>query len=175
MSDEPTDLFFLPHFTMSGSPHMDPNPVGGVVGLNLATSRGDFLRAVLEGVSYEMKLNLDILQEAGVEVEEFRAIGGGAKSDFWLQMKADMYRRPVVRLAVSEGASLGMAIAAGLAAGVYDSATEAAEQLIGREAVFTPDPHRSDYYDRRLEQYRELYPLLKQWQREVGYRTSAGD
>ncbi len=172
MTEEPTDLLILPHFTMSGSPHMDPNPVGAAVGLTLSTERGEFLRAALEGISYEMKLNVDILAEAGVEVEEFRAIGGGAKSDFWLQLKADMYDRPVVRLEVAEAASLGMAIAAGTAAGVYDSMDQAADQLIVPRERFNPAPERARYYADMLEAYRELYPTLKAWQRKTGYRLN---
>jgi xylulokinase len=171
MSPEPTDLFFVPHFMMTGTPHMDGNPVGAVVGLNLATTRAEFLRAALEGIAYEMKLNADLLLSAGVEVEEFRAIGGGAKSDFWLQLKADMYGRPVVRLEVAEAASLGMAIAAGLGAGLYRSAAEAADEMIAPKDVFEPDPERAEHYNRKLTQYRELYPALKAWQSKVGFRS----
>ena len=173
MSDEPTDLFFVPHFMMTGTPHMDGNPVGAAIGLNLATTRPQFLRAVLEGIAYEMKLNVDILLSAGVEVDEFRAIGGGAKSDFWLQLKADMYERPIVRLEVAEAASLGMAIAAGLGAGIYHSAAEAAADLIAPKDVFKPDAGRAAYYNEKLAQYRELYPALKAWQRKVGFRRQA--
>jgi len=170
MSDEPTDLFVVPHFTMSGSPHMDPNPVSAVIGLTVSTTRAEVLRAVLEGISYEMKLNADILERAGVKIRELRAIGGGAKSDFWLQLKADMYHRPVVRLEVAEAASLGMAIAAGLGAGIYNSAREAAEELIAPKERFTPDPERARYYDEMLPAYAELYPRLKQWQNDMQYR-----
>jgi len=174
MSGEPTDLLVMPHFMMTGTPHMDGNPVGAIVGLTLSTRRGEFLRAALEGIGYEMKLNVDILEQAGVKVDEFRAIGGGAKSDFWLQLKADMYNRRVVKLAVPEAASLGMAIAAGLAAGVYSSASEAAAELIEPEATFVPDRGRARYYDGKLAQYRELYGALKEWQRKVGFRCEAG-
>ncbi len=172
MATEPTDLFVVPHFTTSGSPHMDPNPVGAVIGLQLNTTRPELLRAVLEGISYEMKLNLDLLLAAGAQVDEFRAIGGGAKSDFWLQLKADMFNRPVVRLEVAEAASLGMAVSAGVAAGVYASAAEAVQGLIVPRDRFTPDADRAAAYDARLEQYRELYPALKGWQNKVGYRQN---
>ena len=173
MSKKPTDLFVVPHFTTSGSPHMDPNPVGAVIGLQLNTTRPELLRAMLEGISYEMKLNLDLLLAAGAQVDEFRAIGGGAKSDFWLQLKADMFNRPVVRLEVAEAASLGMAVSAGVAAGVYAGAAEAVAGLIVPRDRFTPDAQRAAFYDRRLAQYRELYPALKGWQNQVGYRTGA--
>jgi len=170
MASEPTDILVVPHFTMSGTPHMDPNPVGAIVGLTLGTTRAQFLRAVLEGISYELKLNLDILTQAGVSVREFRAIGGGAKSDFWLQLKADMYGRPVVRLQVAEAASLGMAIVAGVALGLYRSAAQAAQELVARRETFLPDPRKAAHYDRMLAKYREVYPALKQWQKATGFR-----
>ncbi len=170
MDDEPTDILVQPHFTMAGTPYMDANPVGAILGLTLSTTRGQFLRAILEGISYELKLNLEILAQAGVEVTEFRAIGGGAKSDFWLQLKADMYRRPVVRLRVPEAASLGMAIAAGVTLGIYSSAGEAAKELVVPQETFEPDPKKADHYDRMLPRYREVYTATKAWQREVGYR-----
>jgi xylulokinase len=173
MSHEPTELFVVPHFTMSGSPHMDPNPVGAVIGLQLNTTRPELLRAVLEGISYEMKLNLDLLLAAGAQVDEFRAVGGGAKSDFWLQLKADMFNRPVVRLEVAEAASLGMAVSAGVGAGIYQSAAATVERFIAPRDRFLPDPKRAAYYDAKLAQYRELYPALKDWQRRVGFRRNA--
>jgi xylulokinase len=175
MADEPTDIFVVPHFTVSGTPHMDPNPVGAIIGLTLSTTRPKFLRAILEGISYELKLNLDVLRQAGVEVREFRAVGGGAKSDFWLQLKADMYNTPIIRLQVAEAASLGMAISAGVAAGVYRSAREAAQALVTPQETFTPDPNRAAYYDEMLERYRHIYPALKSWQQAAGLREQVRD
>jgi xylulokinase len=171
MAEEPTDLFVLPHMTSTGTPHMDPDPVGAVIGLSMSTTRPQLLRAVLEGVSYEMKLNLDWLERAGARLESFRAIGGAARSDFWLQLKADMYGRPVEKLAVSEAASLGMAISAGVAAGVFDDAAETAEQFVDILQVFEPDPHRAAFYNERLPEYRQIYPALKQWRDATGYRA----
>jgi xylulokinase len=170
MADKPTDLFVLPHMMATGTPHMDPDPVGAVVGLSMSTTRGQLLRAVLEGVSYEMKLNLDALERAGARLDRFRAIGGAARNDFWLQLKADMYARPVEKLAVSEAAALGMAISAGVAAGIFDDAAETAEGLVEPLTTFEPDPERARYYDERLEEYREIYPALKSWREATGYR-----
>ncbi len=173
MDPEPTSLLVLPHLTMTGTPHMDPRPVSAVLGLTLGTTRGQFLRAVLEGITYEMKLNVELLHEAGADVSEFRAIGGGAKSDFWLQLKADMYDRPVVRMEVAAAAALGMAISAGAAAGVYDNAADAVRELVAPRDRFEPDPRKARYYDERLAQYRAVYPAVKAWQRQTGYQPQA--
>ena len=162
MADDPTRLFVLPHFTVSGTPHMDPTAVGAIVGLSLTTTKGELIRAVIEGITWEMKFNLHLMQQAGIEVDELRAIGGGAKSDKWLQLKADMFGKPVVRLKVTEAVCLGGAIAAGVASGVYGSCEEAADVVVQKDRTYEPDPKRQAWYDERLEAYSEMYPAVKQ-------------
>ncbi len=163
MVEEPTDLFVLPHFAMTGTPYLDADPTGAIVGLKLTTTRGELVKAIVEGITYEMKLNLALVKDAGIRVDELRAIGGAAKSDRWLQIKADMFNTPVVKLSVTEAASLGVALAAGAATGAYASLREAVEQVVKPETVFEPDPRRAAAYDEKLAQYRELYPLFKRW------------
>ena len=112
MDDEPTDLFVLPYFTTSGTPYCDPQVPGAILGLRLGTTRGQVLRALLEGVALEMRQNVELLARAGLVVREFRAIGGGAKSVALTQLKADVLGRPVTTLAVTEAACLGAAMLA---------------------------------------------------------------
>src|SRR5205085_4933673 len=87
--EDPTSLHILPHFTATGTPHFDTNSKGVIAGLRLSTTRGEIVRAVLEGVTYEMALNASVLGDCGAVIESFRAIGGGAKSPIWMQLKAD--------------------------------------------------------------------------------------
>jgi len=161
MTDEPTDIFVVPHFTSTGTPYMDPMPTGAIIGLNLKTTKADIIKAVLEGITYEMKLNIELLKSAGIEVDEFRAIGGGAKSERWLQLKADMFKARVVRLTVTEAACLGVAVRAGVAIGEYSSYDEAVKMVVKTDKVFEPNPERARIYDEKLEIYRKLYPALK--------------
>jgi len=161
MADAPTRIFVLPHFTTAGTPYMDPEAQGAIVGLSLTTTKPELIRAVVEGITWEMKFNLSLMHEAGIEVQELRAIGGAAKSEKWLQLKADMFGRPVVRLRVTEAVCLGAAVSAGVATGVYASYEEATEAVVKQERRFEPDPNRRAYYDERLEAYSELYPAVK--------------
>lgn len=161
-ADEPTSLFVLPHFTTTGTPHFDDRSKGAVLGLTLSTGRGELLRAFLEGITYEMKLNLELLESAGVSVERLRAIGGGAKSGFWLQLKADMWDRPVEAMDVSEAPCLGVALAAGAALGEYPSPADAARNLVQSVKTYEPDVKRAAYYDERFEIYREIYPTIRE-------------
>ena len=161
MAEDAGNLFVLPHFAMAGNPYMDPSATGAIVGLSLTTTRGELIRALVEGITYEMKHNLRLFEQEGLKAREIRAIGGGARSERWLQLKADMFHRPVLRPAVTEAACLGAAMAAGVGAGAFATFGEAVERLVRTDRVFEPDPTRARMYDERLETYRRLYPAVR--------------
>jgi len=164
---EPTGLTVLPHFTTTGTPHFDHDSSGAVLGLRFDTTRAQFIRALLEGVSMEIRMNIELLHEAGVEVRELKAIGGGARSDYWLQLKADVFGRPVTALNVSEASGLGAAMLAGLAAGAYKTPGEAVAATVRPRKRYLPDIKRKQFYNDRLKAYRALYPALKQWAKNL--------
>jgi len=89
-STEPASTFILPHFVGSGTPTMDSRSKGAILGLTLGTTKADLSKAVLDSLCYEMRINLDTLKGIGVDVEEIRIIGGGAKSKIWSQLKANI-------------------------------------------------------------------------------------
>ncbi|MEX0680215.1 MAG: FGGY-family carbohydrate kinase, partial [Balneolales bacterium] len=95
MSDTPSGLMVLPYFTPSGTPYFDTRTKGAIFGLRLSTGRGELIRALLEGVAFEMRLNLEILGNSGYQISEFRAVGGGAKSETWTQLKADVMDKKI--------------------------------------------------------------------------------
>lgn len=159
-SDKPTSILVLPHFTTSGVPHFDTRTKGVIVGLTLGTTKGEITRAILEGITYEMRMCVELLDKAGVDVTILRATGGGAKSPFWLQIKADIFGKPIAVPAVSEAGCLGCAILAGSATGVYSSIREAAHQLARIETTYEPNEQNHKLYTERFEWYKELYPRL---------------
>jgi xylulokinase len=160
---DPTSIYILPHFTATGTPHFDTNSKGVIAGLRLSTTRGEIVRAVLEGVTYEMALNASVLGDCGAEIASFRAIGGGAKSATWMQLKADLLGKPVHAMHVSEAVCLGAAILAGTGTGVYKSAREASLKMSKVERTYTPDARRAGIYAERFAHYKELYPTLANW------------
>jgi xylulokinase len=160
---DPTSLFILPHFTSTGTPHFDTASKGVIAGLRLSTSRAEVVKAVLEGVTYEMALNARVLAECGAEIDSFRAIGGGAKSPVWMQIKADLLGKPVHAMRVSEAVCLGAALLAGTALGRYPSAREASRRVARIEKTYRPDARRARIYRERFARYRELYPALRGW------------
>lgn len=158
----PTEVYVVPHFVGTGTPYFDPNSKGTITGLTLGTSREQFVKALIEGVTYELRLNLETLEEAaGVSIDRLRAVGGGARSKMWLQLKADITGKEVVSLAISECGCLGAAILAGVGVGEYSSVDEAVELLVSEVDLFQPDSAMHDQYTERFSIYSELYPALK--------------
>ena len=159
----PTDIYVLPHFVGSGTPYFDPNSKGIIAGLTLATSREEFVKSLIEGVTYELRFNLETLEKAaGVKIDKLRAVGGGAKSPAWLQIKADITGKEVVSLKVTECGCLGAAILAGVGAGEYESVDEAVNMLISEADSFQPDPVKHEKYTQGFATYLELYPKFKE-------------
>jgi xylulokinase len=157
----PTSLLVLPHFTTTGTPWFDERAKGAILGLSLATSRAEIVKSLIEGITFEMKLNLDLLDKAGVPVNELRPLGGGAKSPTWMQIKADIYDRPCVELDVTEAGCLAMAMLGGVAVGEYSGIGDAVKATVRRKRVFEPDPANAKAYAERFALYREVYPALK--------------
>jgi xylulokinase len=157
-AQSPTKLLVLPYWTPSGTPYFDVNTPGAICGLRMTTTRGEILRALLEGVALEMRLNLEILRESGCEVNELRAIGGGARSQFWTQLKADVINRPITRLNVEEAGCLGAAMLA-FAAVDGESLASLVRRWVKPLSVVTPNV--DNLYDALFSKYRESYPLLR--------------
>ena len=166
---EPEHLIVLPHFTMTGTPYFDTASRGAVLGLTLNTTREEIVSAILSGVTYEMKLNLELLHSAGVEIHRLRAIGGGAKSPTWVQRKADIMGIPVAVLETTEAASLGVAMLGAKAAGVIGDLSEMVKQVVKIKHVCEPDAARHAAYEDLFSVYREVYPSLK----SINHRLSA--
>jgi xylulokinase len=166
MPAEPTELYVVPHFAGTGTPWLDPLAKGAIYGLTLGTRRQDILRAVLEGVTYEIAVSCQMVSEAGGTIKELRAIGGGSKSSHWLQIKADIMNRPIAQLEITEAAGLGAAILAGAATGVYESVNDAAKSLAKVRQTFEPNPKFSEIYAERLETYRRIYPAFRELRRD---------
>jgi xylulokinase len=161
MPAEPTRLMILPHFAPTGPPYFDPQPNGLIAGLTLETTRGEFIKGLLEGITYYFRDGLERMAEASIEIDEFRVTGGGARSEAWLQIKADIIGKPLVRPKVAEASALGAAILAGLGSGVYRSAHEAVAALVQIDRVVEPNPRRQKLYDQAFARYHLLYPFAR--------------
>lgn len=162
-------LLYLPYLMGERTPHLDPNARGVFFGLSAIHEKKHLIRAVLEGVSYSLRDCAGVLAEMGVTSSRMMACGGGAKSPLWRQMLADVYHCPVQMPESNEGASLGAAILALVAAGEYSGVQEACRAIVNPSQECCPDESRSAAYDAVYEIYRGLYPPLAE-----SYRKLAG-
>ncbi len=159
-SPDPTSLLLLPHFAGSGTPTFDTASKGAILGLTFSTTKTEVAKAILEGLTFELRANFDLLRAGGVVIDELRAIGGGARSDLWLQLKADVIGVPVVAPQVTDAACWGAALLAGAGIGCFGSVAEAASATVKLARRFEPDAERASRYLERYALYCELYPTL---------------
>jgi len=160
MPPEPSRLLTLPTFEITGPPGFLADVSGVIVGLKTSTTRGEILKSIMECETMYFADSIQALKALGMDTSEFVATGGGAKSDQWLQIKADIFGVPFVRPHIIEASLLGAAILAGVSTGVFENPAEAVAQFVKRVKVFEPDPVRHQLYQEKLEDYRALFPLL---------------
>ena len=158
LPEEPSRLLVLPYFTPTGTPYFDVSVKGAILGLDMSVTREEIMKALLEGVAFEIKLNLDILRESGYEVKELRVIGGGARSQRHVQLKADVIGMPITILDVTEAGCMGVAMLAKAYATGENVGKIAAAWV---KPVSKVEPKLKDHYDNRFNTYKMLYPSLK--------------
>lgn len=131
-------LVMLPHLMGAYSPHANSAARGSFTGFTLSHTRGHFVRALLEGVAFLLKRNLEVIQKTGLPVGEIRSTGGGARSRLWNQIKADVNNLPVVTLVNEDTALLGDAILAGVACGVFESIQQGCDSMVMVKECYFP-------------------------------------
>jgi xylulokinase len=154
-------LQFLPYLTGERCPHPDPLARGGWIGLTARTTRAMLIRSLLEGVTFGMRDGLQIMCEMGLACTQVRASGGGARSPFWRQLQADIYRVPIVLTNATEGPAYGAALLAGVGVGVWSSVEQAAGACIKQTARLNPNKKMAEFYERRYRIYDKLYGDLR--------------
>ncbi|MBS7610972.1 hypothetical protein KEJ27_01975 [Candidatus Bathyarchaeota archaeon] len=160
-------LLIAPYFMGAGTPNWDTYARGLIIGLTVAHGKPELIRAIVEGITYELRLNIETLEKLGVEIEEIRTVGGGARSKFWLQLKADITGKRVVLPDITEASSAGAAMLAGLGAGLYKDVDDAISKFYREFKVYQPNLNVKKTYDRFYRVYVKLYPAVKNTYREA--------
>ncbi|NHJ13009.1 MAG: xylulokinase [Candidatus Thorarchaeota archaeon] len=153
-------VIHIPHFVGAGAPHWNPYARGVFAGLALGHTRHHLIRAILEGVSYEIRTNLEVMKELGISAKEMRVTGGAARSETWMQIQADVADIPVIRTEMEEATALGAAMLASLGVGVYDSLVEAADSMVQPLSPLNPRAETRSVYDAGYKRYRALYDAI---------------
>ena len=162
---KPSDLgnntvYYLPYLSGERTPVNDPHARGAFVGMATYTSRADMTQAVLEGVAYSLRDNLEAIKKLGVSATSARIIGGGAKSPLWCQITASVLNLRVDKINSDEGPAFGAAILAAVGAGTFPSVEEACSKLIAVTQSYEPDPCAVTRYEKRYPIYNALYKNL---------------
>lgn len=160
--EEPTGLFYLPHLAGGGPPAVDPASRGAVVGLSYGTTRGQLVKAVLEGTCFELRRMVSAMEAlVGAPFTRVTVTGGHAHNPLWLQLKADILGRELVVPEVPEATLLGAALLGGVAGGLFAGPAAASAALPRRDRIVSPRSAVSAAYQQRYAVYEQLAPALK--------------
>ncbi|RLE70761.1 MAG: xylulokinase [Thermoprotei archaeon] len=153
-------LIVLPFFAGARAPRWNPKARGLVFGLTVYHTRAHVFRALMEGVAYEIRKILDVLEELGLRSEEIRLLGGGGKTPTWARIKADVTHRRVALLEFLDAVLVGDAILAGVGVKAFKDYEEGVERLVRIRRVIEPDPHFTRIYDMYYELYEQLVSTM---------------
>ena len=160
---------FLPHMQGERAPLWDAGSRGVFARMNGQTGAAEMARSVLEGVGYSVRLAFEALAaSSGAPIAAANLGGGGSRSDFWCQLRADILGFPLHRTSVPDSAALGAAILAGLGTGTMASLAEAADSLVRFDRSFEPDAATVGYHAERAAQFVDLYDTLKPFNARIG-------
>lgn len=171
MPGEPSSLFVLPHFTVTGPPRFINDSSGVIAGLKLETTRGEILKGIVEAATFYERDCFESLPGAGINIQECTAAGGGSQSAAWVQLSADILGIPFARLQVHEAGALGAAILAATGAGFFASLREGVRAMVHRKDRFEPDPDKQRLYDERFEKYRAFAVVMEKAMRQMSKTT----
>lgn len=150
-------LLFTPYLVGERTPHADAEIRGSFIGVDRSHSKAHFVRAVLEGITFSLRESLEIFRQKGKVISSIVSIGGGAKSEFWLQLQADIFNADVYKLANEQGPGLGAAMLAAYGCGWFPSLEACSKQFTKIAGVYRPNPDHVIIYNGMFPIYQEVY------------------
>ncbi|PYS75024.1 MAG: xylulokinase [Acidobacteria bacterium] len=154
-------LIWTPYLMGERTPHLDPHARAALVGLTANHTRAHVVRAILEGVAFSLRDTFEIFSEMNVPVREIRLGGGGARSELWRQIQANVYGREVKTVEAEEGAAYGGALLAGVGAGAWRSVDEASDSVVRIKSAVAPNPEAVETLEHQYRRFRAIYPALR--------------
>jgi xylulokinase len=149
-----TDILVAPRFGPTGPPHHHNDAKGAITNLSLEHTRGDILKAMIEGMTFYFRDALHRMEPLGISPNTLIATGGGATKPVWLQMTADILEKNVAVPASPQAGTLGTAMLAGIGSGIFKSYHEAVDAMVKIARTHEPDRRRASFYRNKFEQYR---------------------
>ena len=155
------DVYFLPYLMGERSPHNDVNARGCFIGMRPDTTRKQMTLAVMEGVAYALRDCVEVAKLSGLQIHGTKICGGGARSDIWKRVVANVFGVPVYVLNIEEGPAYGAAILAMVGADAYSSVEEAADKIVKTSNSIIPQASLVEKYEKRYQKFKQIYPALK--------------
>jgi sugar (pentulose or hexulose) kinase len=152
-------IIFLPHFVGAGAPYWNPQARGIIFGLTLGHTRHDLIRSILEGVSFEIRKNMEVMEELGIPMKDTRVTGGMTRGQIFNQIQADIYGLPVLR-ETRESTALGCALLAGVGAGIFKSIDEAVLATTRPAEKYRPVKENQKKYESLFQYHKRIYEIL---------------
>ena len=156
-------VYFLPYLMGERSPHNDVNARGAFLGMRANTTREEMNLAVLEGVAFALRDCVEVARSSGIVVSKTAICGGGAKSEVWKKIIANVLNAEVVSLETEQGPSYGAAILAMVGTGEYATVKEATDRIVKEKSSVLPEKDLTEKYEAKYQKFKKLYPCLKNW------------
>ncbi|WP_042375634.1 FGGY-family carbohydrate kinase, partial [Neobacillus jeddahensis] len=151
-------LIFTPFLVGERTPYADAKIRGTFTGIDGSHTRGDFTRAVIEGIVFSINESVEIFRNYGKTIDTVISIGGGAKSDVWLQIQADVFNAKVLKQKNEQGPGMGAAMIAAAGLEWFPSLRECADVFIQADKVYEPIPENVQRYKEFYQVYKDVYP-----------------
>src|SRR5699024_360516 len=154
-------VLFTPYLLGERTPHADAQVRASFIGMDGAHTKAHLVRAVFEGITFSLKESLEIFRENGQKIDAVLSIGGGAKSDFWLQMQADIFNVKILKLKSEQGPGLGAAMIAAVGANWFESLSASSQSFLQIDKTFKPNLEAVARYEQLFTIYRDVYHHTK--------------
>ena len=154
-------VYFLPYLMGERSPINDTNARGTFIGMTMDTGRADLVQAVLEGVAFAIRDSVEVARSLGIDIQSSKICGGGAKSDLWKKIMANVLNIELQCLESEQGPGMGGAMLSMVACGVYPDVKSACEALVKVASTVRPEPALAAKYETRYQQFKKIYPACK--------------
>lgn len=155
----PSSLFFMPHLGGAMEPYNDPLSKGTIIGLKFDTKREDILKAIYEGIAFDLKRNYDELRNAGRK--QIHVVGGGSRSDVWMQLLANITGYEVVTLKSDEGSAMAVALLGACAVKDFSDIEQGVKKWILPKKTFVPDTKTFTAFEEKYKKYLQIHNNVK--------------
>ena len=154
-------VLFLPYFEGAQTPWKNPSATGTILGITLRTKKADIIRGMMEGITFDLRLNLEKIEESGIKIDSLRATGGGSRSETWLQFKANILGKIIQKLDIDEAGCMSAAVLAGYGAGDFSSVIEIIDDWVKIKKEYKPDLEKFKNYEERYLKFINAYEKIK--------------